>query len=82
MKNRCAALVILALASSVSAIECGSFDSSQDIGANDLGIFLQDRIGCALSNLMAPGAMGTLVIVFFAFVVLLLFYALLSRRLT
>lgn len=78
IKKLAIALMYLAMAPMVSA-QCNAYNSSVNIQQDEFGVFLQDRIGCALSNLMAPGTFDTIIILFSILIVCLFFYAVLSR---
>ena len=78
MKRRIVA-VILALSSFASA-QCDVYNSSVDVKKDEFGVFIQDRIGCALSNLMSPGTFDSILVLFFIFMVLLILYGLMSKR--
>jgi len=74
------ALVPIVLMAHFVVADCGPYNSSIDVEAQDFGIFIQDRIGCAASNLLQEGIVDSIIILFFILVVFLLFYALLGKR--
>jgi len=78
IKELAIALILLAMAPMVSA-QCNVYNSSVNVQQNEFGVFLQDRVGCALSNLMSPGTLDTIIILFSILLVFLFFYAILSR---
>lgn len=62
------------------ASQCDKYNASVDIGQNETGVFLQDRIGCAMMNLMAPGSLDGVVILFGILVIMMIGYAFLRGR--
>ena len=79
MKIR-AALVALAILPSAVAAQCDKYNSSVDIDKTELGPFIQDRVGCAMHNLITPGTLDVLIIMFGMLVIAVIIYGLLGRR--
>lgn len=79
MKIR-AALIALAIVPSAVAAQCGTYNSSVNVDKTDFGPFIQDRVGCAMNNLITPGTLDVILILFGILVIVVIFYGLLGRR--
>jgi hypothetical protein len=79
MRTSLTAALVLLIVPLVSA-QCDVYNSSVNIEKNDFGAFMQDRIGCGLQNLMAPGALDTVLILGFILLVMVVIYGLMKTR--
>jgi hypothetical protein len=79
MKLRTILFIVVLLTNFVTA-ECGTYNSSINVEPQDFGVFIQDRIGCAAVNLLQEGVLGSILIVFFILIVVVILYGLLGRR--